>query len=55
MKLTETEVRAPETKPSKEGKEMLAFVTDPSQTDFNTLVLWYFCKKTCDVVSLVTH
>ena len=27
MKLTETEVRAPETKPSKEGKEMLPFVT----------------------------
>ena len=27
MKLTETEVRGPETKPSKEGKEMLAFVT----------------------------
>ena len=27
MKLTETEVRAPETKPSKEGKEMLPFMT----------------------------
>ena len=27
MKLTETEIRAPETKPSKEGKEMLPFVT----------------------------
>jgi len=27
MKFTETEVRAPETKPSKEGKEMLPFVT----------------------------
>ena len=27
MKLTETEVRAPETKPSKEGKEMLPFAT----------------------------
>ena len=27
MKLTETEVRAPETKPSKEGKEMLPLVT----------------------------
>ena len=26
MKLTETEVRAPETKPSKEGKEKLPFV-----------------------------
>ena len=25
--LTETEVRAPETKPSKEGKEMLPFAT----------------------------
>ena len=27
MKLTETEVRAPETKPSKKGREMLLFVT----------------------------
>ena len=27
MKVTEAEVRAPETKPSKEGKEMLPFVT----------------------------
>ena len=27
MKLTETEVRAPETKPRKEEKEMLPFVT----------------------------
>ena len=27
MKLTETEVRAPETKPSREGTEMLPFVT----------------------------
>ena len=27
MKLTETEVRAPETKPSKKGKEILPFAT----------------------------
>ena len=27
MRLTETEVRAPETKPSKQGKEILPFVT----------------------------
>ena len=38
MKLTETEVLAPETKPSKEGKEMLPFVTQ-----YQTLV--YTLKK----------